>query len=109
MQTNKSLPSSPAALYLIPAIMSVIGLAHLPYGYYQLLRLVITGTAAYLAWRGFERGDWSIPAIFALVALLFNPLFPVHFEREQWAVVNVGVAALYLAAFILHRRQIHQK
>ena len=90
-------------LFLIPAAMSLIALAPLPYGYYQLLRLVVTGSAAYHAWRGFERGERVLPALFTLLALTFNPVFRVHFEREIYAVLNVGAAILYLVAFIRDR------
>jgi hypothetical protein len=92
------------AIFLVPAAMSLIGLAHMPYGYYQLLRLVVTGSAALIAWQGFERGDRAMPVLFTLTALLFNPLFRVHFERQQWAILNVMVAVLYIAAFVRSRR-----
>ena len=98
---NQSEPKSTlAAIYLIPAMMSVIALATLPYGYYQLLRLVVTGSAALIVWQGIERGDRTAPVLFTLIALLFNPVFRIHLDREQWAVLNVMVAALYLAAFM---------
>lgn len=92
------------AIFLAPAAMSLIGLAHMPYGYYQLLRLVVAGSAALIAWRGFERGGRAMPVLFTLTALLFNPVFRVHFEREQWAILNVIVAVLYITAFVRSRQ-----
>lgn len=97
--------SGDGLLFLIPAAMSLIALAHMAYGYYQLLGLVVTGSAAYLAWRGLGRGERVFPALFALVALTFNPVFKVHFEREQWATVNIIVAGLYLVALVQDRRR----
>lgn len=104
-ESKQPAASSPSFLFLIPAGMSLIALAYMPYGYYQLLRLVVTSSAAFIAWRGFERGDRILPVLFTLAALLFNPLFRVHFERDQWAVLNVIAACLYMTAFLLGRRK----
>ena len=40
-------------------------------------------------------------AVFALVAILFNPLAPVYLSRETWQPIDIAVAVLFLAAIPL--------
>ena|SRR5690606_27257769 len=92
------------ALWLIPAAMLLLALLQLPYGYYTLLRLVVCLTAAIIAFQSWPKHQaWSIA--FGLVALLFNPLILVSFDRETWAPIDVAVAMMYLSHWWLVGRQ----
>jgi len=76
-------------------------LGHHPYDYYRLLRWIVCGVAAFAAFRASERnknGGWVW--VLAFVALLFNPIIPVHLERETWAFIDVGVAVLLLISIV---------
>ncbi|MBR7619984.1 hypothetical protein JKL49_11350 [Phenylobacterium sp. 20VBR1] len=64
-----------------------------PYGFYMLMRLVVCGAAAYLAYSILQRGaarwlGWA----FVALAILYNPVFKVHFERETWVLINLASA-----------------
>jgi len=84
------------ALWLIPASMLVLALLQLPYGYYTLLRLVVCLTAAIIAFQSWPKHKaWA--TAFGLVALLFNPLVIVSFDRETWAPIDAVVATMYLS------------
>ena len=90
----------PPIALLIPAAMLLLALLHLPYGYYEFLRLVVTGSAVWIAiavWND-RRLIWG--ALFALTGLLYNPLIRVHLDRETWRIVNVVTSVLFLAAFV---------
>lgn len=47
---------------------------------------------------------WHWPWLGAVLALLYNPVFRIHFERETWAVLNV-LAAAALGGDLLYRRR----
>ncbi len=97
----------PLWLLLAVAAANVAALADLPYGYYQLLRIVVCGAAVWAAVACHAR-SWTVPmAVFGLVAILYNPLFKIHLEREVHSVVNVIVALLFAAvAFAWRRRSV---
>lgn len=62
-----------------------------PYGFYKLLRLVVTGVAVY-ALHVFGIRNSTRTAGLALVALAFNPVLPVHLPRLTWLPIDLAVA-----------------
>ena len=93
------------ALYLLPSLMSGLALLDMPYGYYQLLRLVVFICAGWLAWKSVERNRPGGMIVFGLVTLTFNPVFPLHFPRETWAILNIATALVFLAGWVLKMRR----
>ena len=89
---------------LITAIMLVGALAKWPYGYYQLLRFVVCGVAVYIAYMAYNwQKMWAV-WVFGFIALLFNPLAPIHFSRELWQSVDVICAVLFaVISFVLKK------
>ncbi len=87
-----------AALWLLPAIMLLIAILPLPYGYYTFLRIVVCITAGIIAFKVHSKtnslGFWVVS--FALIALLFNPIIPVFLTRELWFFINLAVAGLFV-------------
>lgn len=92
-----NLPSDDQTIWLvlvIPAAMCLIAIADMPYGFYQLTRWVVTIAGLLGAyWMNFK-GVLGI--LLVIIALLFNPLFPIHLEREQWAPIDIITAVLFI-------------
>ena len=67
-----------------------------PYGYYTLLRLVVCGTAIYMAVNAkmASKDNWMWGLGF--IALLFNPLIPIHLDKGIWMVVDLLVAGIFI-------------
>jgi hypothetical protein len=82
----------------VAAGLSVIALADMPYGFYTFLRLSLTLAAVILAVaaRGSSKPGWIWPMI--AIALVWNPLIPVFFDRSVWAVLNVAAAVVFVWA-----------
>ena len=83
--------------FVVPAAMALLALMDMPYGYYQLLRLVVAVSAAFLAVAAWQRASHAAVIAFALLALIYNPIAPLHLKREIWEWVNIGTAAVFLA------------
>lgn len=88
----------------IPLIISIIFLCipfltHVEYGYYQLLRFVVCGSAAYSAYIFFKIGIKPILWVLVLIAIIFNPLFPLHFKREGWHAIDIATIIIQLIFF----------
>jgi len=70
------------------------------YGFFTLLRLVVFGTTVYLSWLAYrsERQSWIW--LFGFIALVFNPLIPLHLGRGLWKVIDLLVAVfLFISVF----------
>jgi len=68
-----------------------------PYGFYMLLRLLITVGAVYWAWRVHQAKLPVLSWAFAAVALLLNPFFPIRMQRAQWQPIDFWLGILLLA------------
>lgn len=81
---------------LAPAILTlVLSQFDWPYGYYQLLRIVVTVTAGFVAYVLYDEQDRTWFAFLA-IAILFNPLLPVHLERELWTAIDYVTAGIFV-------------
>ena len=74
-----------------------------PYGYYILLRIACCAVFAYLARKAFhlERQGWVW--ILGIMAVVYNPIIPVHLTREIWALVNVLTIGIAVASIFAIR------
>jgi hypothetical protein len=93
-------------LWLLPMAILFIATQRMPYGYYTFTRVVICGVAALLAFVSWQEENstskmWS--AAFALVAVLFNPIFPVYLRRATWYYIDIAVAIMLAAHLAIVR------
>ncbi len=88
--------------WLIPAVMLVFAAAEKqPDSFYTLLRWVCCAVFAYSAATSFQMKRMLCLGIFAALAVLFNPIFPLGLDRSLWIVVDwFAIGAVVFAAFI---------
>lgn len=69
-----------------------------PYVYFQLLRLVVTASAAYIAWLFYnsEKNGWMW--IMIAIAVLYNPVIPFYLSKDIWIVFDIVAAIIFLSA-----------
>lgn len=83
---------------IILAIFLFLALLKMPYGYYQLLRIIITIGAVCFAYQVREHELKWVMWSFIGIAILFNPIAPVHLQREIWRYVDVIVGVGFIVA-----------
>ena len=72
---------------------------------YTFLRWVVFLSACLVAWVSWESDAHPTTFVFAVVAILFNPLVPVYLARSTWAPIDVVCAILFaLALFLTNKR-----
>lgn len=88
-----------SAIWLAPAIVLILAVLPLPYGFYIFLRLAVFLVAVYLGYTQWKRDDsFSIWVItLGTIALLYNPILPIHLTREIWIVFNLLTAGIFIA------------
>ena len=75
-------------------LLLVAAFGKYPYGFYMVLRLVITVGAVFWAWRVYQVGLRGWTWAFAAVALLMNPLLPIRMQRAQWQPIDLWICIL---------------
>jgi uncharacterized membrane protein YccC len=79
------------SIILIPVLL--LCLLPMPYGYYQLVRVVSTFIFAYIAYQ--ERGN-QMMWIFIGLAILFQPIEKIALGRTLWNIIDILVAVFLL-------------
>lgn len=95
----------PFWLSVAVASACLIAMFDLPYGYFQFLRLVVTGYAAYLAFAYFRTGPNAVGWAFAFIALLFNPVFVISMSKGVHALFDLLTAGIVLGELAILRRR----
>jgi hypothetical protein len=88
---------------IIAAILLVVALGDHPYDYYVLLRFLVCGVCGYGAYYAFRKKEEVWTWTFAIIALLFNPIIPIHLARGTWAIIDLAAAVVLLVSL----RKVH--
>ena len=83
----------------IPVALLLIALINLPYGYYILLRWIISPIFIYLAIFNHKSKEEAWTWIFAVMGGLYNPILSVHLGRDVWRVANIITIGLIIYSF----------
>ena len=77
---------------LVIAILLLLCLADMPYGFYQLVRFASAAAFAYFSFDYFKSKKDGMGFIFAALAILFQPFIKIALGRVIWNVVDIIVA-----------------
>lgn len=91
-------------LKLFLAVLLLLCLAPMPYGYYQFIRIVAMITFAIMAYQYYERNAMPLAITFGGLALLFQPFLKVALGRTMWNVVDVVVAVGLVVLWMNERK-----
>ena len=76
-------------------VLLIVALFDVPYGFYQVLRLFVCGTSIWIIvdfYKTFKKLAW-IPCV---VAVVYNPLFRVFFDKPTWTIINVITLSYFI-------------
>ncbi|MEE1547498.1 MAG: DUF6804 family protein [Prevotella pectinovora] len=96
-------------LNIILAVLLLLCLFKMPYGYYTLMRLAATVGFAYMAYKYYEMKKEALVWTFGALALLFQPLVKIALGRDVWNIVDVAVAVLLIVlTFAVNKKTIEK-
>ena len=91
--------------YLILAALLLFCLAPMPYGYYQLVRLVAMVLFAVFAYNYWRNDQQPLTLVFITLVLLFQPFMKIALGRAMWNIVDVIVALGLITLWCLERNK----
>jgi len=86
---------------LISSILLILAITDLPYGYYTLLRWIITCSSIFYIFISASYNIVSTLILHAIIGILFNPIIPVYLSREIWLPIDIIVGFIYLISMII--------
>ena len=87
--------------FCVIAIASLLmAIFPLPYGYYVLLRIVVTIAAAYMVYVSYIFNKRRLLYIFGVIAILFNPVIKVPLDKSIWILVDIITAITFFVALV---------
>jgi len=92
-------------LYIALAVLLLLCLAPMPYGYFMLVRFVMMVACGWLAYRYYTMNKVAATWVFGVLALLFQPIYKIALGRMVWNVIDVIVAILMIALFVMELRR----
>lgn len=94
----------------ILAILLLLCLLDLPYGYYQLVRILAMMTFSYLAFTTYKNDGINFYFVtFLFLAILFQPLIKISLGRLIWNVVDIIAAIFLLYTVFLDKKNLRNK
>jgi len=86
-------------LCIIAGVLLLLGIpTGWPYAYYTLLRWAICILAAIVAYRFYETKSTSWTVVFAVIAVLFNPIAPIILTKGIWVIIDLITAVLFIVS-----------
>lgn len=82
------------AACLIVVAVSIALIPSLPYGYYTIMRWLVSASCAWLALASHRQRLEGWTWCWVVAAGIYNPIFPVHSTREIWSIVNVATVVV---------------
>jgi uncharacterized protein DUF6804 len=103
MKANSTIPLYIA--WLIAAVMLVFAAAEKqPDNFYTILRWVCCAVFVYSAVISFQVKRMLWLAIFAVLAIVFNPIFPLPLDRSAWIVADwLSIGTMVIATFVIRK------
>ena len=94
---------------LIICILLALALCQLSYGYYQFLRIAVTIWGIISIIQTSNRPDETSGKTCTMllsggIAILYNPILPIHLDKEAWIIINlVSIPCVLLSTYLTHR------
>jgi len=86
----------------VPSLLAAAVLVLAPILFARALDAVVLYPVAIIAlivaWFAFQGKQWWWVAVFAVVAVVWNPIFPLPLDGEIWMIAQFVAAATFIAA-----------
>lgn len=85
-------------LFTLVAITLLLALINLPIGYYTFLRIIVTIVSIIIISKEIKNGITIWVLLFGIIAILFNPIFPIYlYKKTIWMPIDIIAALLFFS------------
>lgn len=97
------------ALKVILASLLLLCLAHMPYGYYQLVKWAALVCFTFMGYDYYQRKDVPMAFVFFGLAVLFQPVVKIALGRTLWNIVDVVVAIFLIVLTFIDKPKLYKE
>ena len=83
-------------IQIVGAILLLLCLLPMPYGFYTIARLAMTIISGYLTYYYYTHNMKEMAITFSIITIMFQPFIKLALGREIWQVVDIVIAILLL-------------
>lgn len=83
---------------IIAAAILILGAFKMPYGYYKFVRISTFIIAGILLFLSYQKKNELWMVLFGILLVLFNPIYPMAFDKTIWAVIDILSAVLIIVS-----------
>ena len=94
------------SIKIVLAILMVLCLLDLPYGYYTFVRFSAFVGFGILAMGASERNEKNLVIAFIVLAIMFQPFIKISFGRSLWNIIDVIVAIGLVGSLLFENKKI---
>lgn len=85
----------------ILAIMLLLCLLHMPYGYYEVVRISVMVVLGILSYEYFQQGNKSLAIVAMAAVVIFQPFVKFYIGKDIWHILDILLAAfLVITAYL---------
>ncbi len=91
-----------ALLLFIPAGLLIISnLIILNNGFVTLIKLIICASSSFIIFFAFRSAKCINETLvtFSFILILYNPIIPIHLDREFWTIINFLISGVYIYGY----------
>lgn len=100
LDSNLNILVAVSMIMLFACVLNQVDFIKLSYGYFILLRWVVTICSGWVCYDLFSKNPQSRALlVFVLITLLFNPVVPITFGKDTWVIIDVITAVIFGAYF----------
>lgn len=88
-------------LKLLLSILLLLCLFKMPYWYYQLIRLLGMVGFIYFAYKDNQDKVKVTPQLFAIAAIIINPIIKIPFGRSVWQIIDIIFSVILISTIFL--------
>ena len=85
-------------LRLTAALIALVAITNQPYAFYHFTRWLLMITCLWGTYRHRHQLWPSFAPAYTLIAILFNPIAPFHFQKSTWHLLDALAAITLLAS-----------
>lgn len=89
---------------IVLAVLFIICLADMPYGYFQLVRFIGMIGFVFLGIKANDNENKNWMIFYIVSAILINPIFKISLGREIWNLIDILWALTLIASVFLRKK-----